>query len=81
VAVQEDASIVSFIDAQAGFPVIVGGADGRPASPSAADFPQPGEDFVYISLGSHRVLSSTAPASPLVSGRGVLPSRVEFDSS
>ena len=72
-AVQEEATIVAFIDAQAGFPVVVGGAEGRPSSGSTADFPQPGEDFVYISLGSHWLLSSTAPASPLVSGCDVLP--------
>ena len=53
-AVQEDATIVSFIDAQAGFPVVVGGAKGRPASGSAADLAEPVEEFVDISPGSHR---------------------------
>ena len=47
-AVKENASIVSFIDAEAGFPVIVGGAEGRPSSGSTADLVEPVEEFVDL---------------------------------
>ena len=55
-AMDEDAPISAFIDAEAGFPVIVSGAECLPTSPGTAGFLEPVEDFVDLSLGWHRRL-------------------------
>ena len=60
-AVKKNATIVSFIDAQAGFPVVVGGAKGRPASGSAADLAEPVEELGDIRPGLHRPGHFAAP--------------------
>ena len=52
-AMDEDAPISAFIDAEAGFPVIVSGAECLPTSPGTAGFLESVEDFIDLSLWRH----------------------------
>ena len=52
-AVDEDAPIIAFIDAEAGLLVVVGRAQGLPAPGSAADFLEPSEEAVRFSRSGH----------------------------